>query len=119
MAALLNADEKDLWPVVAHRPTTRRAEPATEVLNTYPHRWAVPRATWHAFFNQATTEIGILAYAALFLAKTPESSAPSATAPKTPSPSGSCSATPTAHESENEAKKRASAPRSPPRSTTS
>jgi transcriptional regulator with XRE-family HTH domain len=68
VAAVLNADEKDLWPV-AHRPPARRAEPVSEVLNTYPHRWAVPRATWHAFFNQAKTEIGILAYAALFLAE--------------------------------------------------
>ncbi|HEU5161340.1 MAG TPA: XRE family transcriptional regulator [Streptosporangiaceae bacterium] len=69
VATLLNADEKDLWPVIAHRPPNRRAEPASEVLNTYPHRWAVPRATWHAFFNQAETQIGILAYAALFLAE--------------------------------------------------
>ena len=69
MAALLHADEKDLWPIIAQRPTTRRAEAASEVINTYPHRWAVPRSTWLAFFQHAETEISILAYAALFLSE--------------------------------------------------
>jgi transcriptional regulator with XRE-family HTH domain len=68
VATLLNAEEKELWPI-AHRPTNRRPEPASEVLNTYPHRWAVPRSTWLAFFQQAETQIDILAYAALFLAE--------------------------------------------------
>jgi transcriptional regulator with XRE-family HTH domain len=68
VAAVLNADEKDLWPVAQHV-TYRRAESASEVLITYPHRWAVPRSIWLAFFKHAETEIGILAYAALFLAE--------------------------------------------------
>lgn len=68
VASVLNADEKSLWPGT-HRPTTRGVTSSGEVLATYPHRWAISRLTWHSFFKHAETEIGILAYAALFLAE--------------------------------------------------
>ncbi|GAA2120665.1 helix-turn-helix domain-containing protein [Actinomadura alba] len=68
IAALLGLDERDLWPQApgTHRPLH---QPSSEVLATYPHRWAVPRAVWQHLFEGAQSEIGILAYAGLFLAE--------------------------------------------------
>jgi hypothetical protein len=43
--------------------------PSTQIIATYPHRWSVPRAVWHRLFEGAQYEIGILAYAGLFLAE--------------------------------------------------
>jgi hypothetical protein len=40
----------------------------TEVVAIYPHRWSVPRDTWHRLLSDATLEIGILAYSGLFIA---------------------------------------------------
>ncbi|MBC6456351.1 XRE family transcriptional regulator [Actinomadura sp. HBU206391] len=68
IAALLGLDERDLWPLALG---TRRPlhQSSSEILATYPHRWAVPRAVWHDLFEGAQREIGILAYAGLFLAE--------------------------------------------------
>ncbi|MEV1239473.1 helix-turn-helix transcriptional regulator [Nonomuraea sp. NPDC049750] len=65
IADLLHLNEADLWPDIAQR---HRA--LTDGLQAiYPHRWAVPRTVWRNHFQQATEEIGILAYSALFLAE--------------------------------------------------
>jgi transcriptional regulator with XRE-family HTH domain len=68
VAAILGVKETDLWPQTISRASL--SEPSkTEVIATYPHRWAVPRAAWLQLFGHARHEIGILAYAALFLAE--------------------------------------------------
>ncbi|MEU6748173.1 DUF5919 domain-containing protein [Spirillospora sp. NPDC046719] len=68
IAALVGRDEADLWPQLAAS-TVRTDPPVIEVLATYPHRWAVPRPVWQQLFQNARDEIGILAYAGLFLAE--------------------------------------------------
>jgi transcriptional regulator with XRE-family HTH domain len=67
LAALIGADEADLWPNVGG-PLTARARPE-ELGAVYPHRWAIPRDVWKRFFESAEREIDILAYSALFLAE--------------------------------------------------
>ena len=67
LAALVGADEADLWPQ-AGGPLVERTRP-DELVRVYPHRWAIPRDTWARFFSSAEHEIGILAYSALFLAE--------------------------------------------------
>jgi transcriptional regulator with XRE-family HTH domain len=66
LATLLEADEIDLWPelLAARRAVAR----PTEIVAIYPHRWSVPRDTWHRLFSDATREIAILAYSGLFIA---------------------------------------------------
>jgi transcriptional regulator with XRE-family HTH domain len=68
LADLLNVDERKLWPQTAQRSVAQSQEPA-KVQATYAHRWAVPRSLWLRLFSSAQQEIGILAYAALFLAE--------------------------------------------------
>ncbi len=68
IASLVGRDEADLWPQLAVS-TVRADPPVIEVLATYPHRWAVPRPVWQQLFQNARDEIGILAYAGLFLAE--------------------------------------------------
>lgn len=65
---LLNVDEHELWPQITQRRTLASQEPA-EIQAAYAHRWAVPREVWLSLFGSAEQEIGILAYAALFLAE--------------------------------------------------
>ncbi|WP_188196818.1 XRE family transcriptional regulator [Nonomuraea sp. SYSU D8015] len=65
IADLLQVEEAELWPEV---PQGQRAL-NDELQAIYPHRWAVPRATWRHLFQSATCEIGILAYSGLFLAE--------------------------------------------------
>ena len=67
IAALLGAEEADLWPG-ASGTLTARVRP-DELGTVYPHRWAVPREVWIRFFSSAEREIAILAYSALFLAE--------------------------------------------------
>jgi hypothetical protein len=55
IAAMLGADETDLWPQLH----ASRARP-DEVVAIYPHRDAVPLNTWLAVFGSAQHEIGIL-----------------------------------------------------------
>ena len=66
LAALVQRHEYDLWPQLAGSiaPTINR-----QIVATYSHRGAVPRDVWRGLFSQATHEIGILAYAGLFLAE--------------------------------------------------
>ncbi|MFI7153005.1 helix-turn-helix transcriptional regulator [Nonomuraea sp. NPDC050022] len=65
IADLLHVDEADLWPEAA----PRREVLADGVQAIYPHRWTVPHTVWRNLFQQASQEIGILAYSALFLAE--------------------------------------------------
>ncbi|MEU8340287.1 DUF5919 domain-containing protein [Actinomadura geliboluensis] len=68
IASLVGRDETELWPHLAV--AEFQVEPPTiDVLATYPHRWAVPRLVWQHLFQGARDEIGILAYAGLFLAE--------------------------------------------------
>ena len=66
LADLVGKHEYDLWPQLAGGPTQTINQ---EILATYTHRGAVPRDHWQQLFANAKTEIGILAYAGLFLAE--------------------------------------------------
>lgn len=68
IASLVGRDEADLWPQLAVA-NVRPEAAVIDVLATYPHRWAVPRHVWQQLFWGAREEIGILAYAGLFLAE--------------------------------------------------
>ncbi|GLZ09726.1 transcriptional regulator [Actinomadura sp. NBRC 104412] len=68
VAALLHTDETTLWPQTRQRRASPEP-PTAEILAAYPHRWAVPRHVWQHHFESAQHEIGILAYASLFLAE--------------------------------------------------
>ena len=63
IAAMLGADETDLWPQLR----TDRTRP-DEVLAIYPHRDTVPRDVWLRVLGSAQREIGILDDASLPLA---------------------------------------------------
>ncbi|GAA5174966.1 DUF5919 domain-containing protein [Pseudonocardia eucalypti] len=65
VADLLRQHERDLWP----DPDDLGGQLYREIKASYPHRSAVPRAAWQQLFAGAEHEIGILAYAALFLAE--------------------------------------------------
>ncbi|WP_067829700.1 helix-turn-helix domain-containing protein [Actinomadura kijaniata] len=69
LADLLDSHEDDLWPHAATLRASLPEAPASEILATYPHRWSVPRSAWQRHFESARSEIGILAYAGLFLAE--------------------------------------------------
>ncbi|MGH8950743.1 MAG: XRE family transcriptional regulator [Acidimicrobiia bacterium] len=66
LADLLHRHEYDLWPQLSRglAPTINQ-----EILATYTHRGAVPRELWRQLFAGGESEIGILAYAGLFLAE--------------------------------------------------
>jgi hypothetical protein len=64
LARLLAVDESVLWPALA--PT--EALPA-ELAAVYPRRVAITQKSWQSLFVSAESEIGILAYSALFLAE--------------------------------------------------
>ncbi|MFI0350379.1 multiprotein-bridging factor 1 family protein [Actinomadura sp. 9N407] len=68
LCGLLGQRDEYLWPQLA-APRALSEPPGAQVLATYPHRWAVPRAVWQHHFANARHEIGILAYAGLFLAE--------------------------------------------------
>ncbi|TWF80042.1 hypothetical protein FHX44_115979 [Pseudonocardia hierapolitana] len=65
VADLLNLREQDLWPDPDDAPT----QVSHEIKMSYPYRSAVPREEWRQLFAGAEREIGILVYAALFLAE--------------------------------------------------
>jgi transcriptional regulator with XRE-family HTH domain len=67
LADLVGVGEGELWPD-AGGPLTMRTRP-DELQAMYPHRWSVPREMWVRFFESAASEIGVLAYSALFLAE--------------------------------------------------
>lgn len=68
VAAQLGVDETYIWPDALNPDQVANAS-ESEIVNIYPHRWAVPSDLWHNFFESAENEIGILVYSALFLAE--------------------------------------------------
>jgi transcriptional regulator with XRE-family HTH domain len=66
LAALLDADEVDLWPQL--RPTRQRPE---EVKAIYPHRDAVPAEDWLDLFQSARQVIDVLDHIESFLVGCP------------------------------------------------
>lgn len=71
VAAFFGVDESYIWPDALDRDEVVAAS-ESEIVAVYPHRWAVPRDTWRHLFEQAEREIGILVYAATFLAEDAE-----------------------------------------------
>ena len=65
VADLLKLEEQALWP----DPYGLDVQVSHEIKVSYPHRSAVPRDEWRRLFASAQREIGILVYAALFLAE--------------------------------------------------
>jgi hypothetical protein len=69
-ARRLGYDEDYLWPDAPGRAPGRRVEASqSELVRIYPDRGSIPRETWHRLFSGAREEIGVLVYAALFLAE--------------------------------------------------
>ena len=68
IAVRLGVEERYLWPE-ALSPDQVSAASESEVIAIYPHRSDVPRDTWIRLFESATSEIGILVYAGMFLAE--------------------------------------------------
>jgi len=66
-AQLLGSDETYLWPTVADDVRTTAASQA-EFVTLYPNRGAVPEQLWSALFQEARSDVDVLAYAGLFLA---------------------------------------------------
>ncbi|MEU4548272.1 XRE family transcriptional regulator [Nonomuraea dietziae] len=66
-ASYLGTDETYLWPEALTRDQVASAS-ESEIVNVYPHRWAVPRDAWGRLFAEASEEIGILVYSGFFLA---------------------------------------------------
>jgi transcriptional regulator with XRE-family HTH domain len=66
IAAQLHEGESYLWPKAL---STERASQVSqsEVVHIYPRRGAVPVDLWQRLLDQATSQIGVLAYAGLFL----------------------------------------------------
>jgi transcriptional regulator with XRE-family HTH domain len=68
VATHLGVDETYLWPGALSREQVAAASD-DEVVAIYPHRSDVPQAVWQQLFKTAEREIGVLAYAGLFLAE--------------------------------------------------
>ncbi len=68
VAAHLGVDEAYLWPDALNRDQVANAS-ESEIVNIYPHRWAVPSDLWRNFFDNAEQDIGVLVYSGLFLAE--------------------------------------------------
>jgi transcriptional regulator with XRE-family HTH domain len=68
VAAFLGVDESYIWPGALDRDEIA-AVSQSEVVQVWPHRWAVPRDTWGHFFSQAEREIGALVYSGMFMAE--------------------------------------------------
>jgi transcriptional regulator with XRE-family HTH domain len=68
VAAHLGIDEAYLWPDALTRDQVADAS-ESEIVNIYPHRWAVPSELWRNFFETADTDIDILVYSGLFLSE--------------------------------------------------
>lgn len=65
IADLVHLDERELWPTL----DGTGGHMCREIKASYPHRSAAPHEAWRQLFANAEREIGILAYAALFLAE--------------------------------------------------
>jgi hypothetical protein len=71
VAAFFGVDESYIWPdALDHDQVLAASE--SEIIAVYPHRWGIPRDAWRHLFEQAEHEIGILVYAATFLAEDAE-----------------------------------------------
>jgi len=68
VAAHLRVDEAYLWPDALSPDQVANAS-ESEIINVYPHRWAVPSDLWRNFFDNAERDIGVLVYSGLFLAE--------------------------------------------------
>jgi transcriptional regulator with XRE-family HTH domain len=68
IAVRLSVEESYLWPDALTQDQVSAAS-ESEVIAIYPHRSDVPRETWRRFFDSATSDIGILVYAGMFLAE--------------------------------------------------
>ena len=68
VAAFFGVDEAYIWPDALSRDEVA-AVSQSEVVQVWPHRWAVPRDTWGHFFSQAEREIGALVYSGMFMAE--------------------------------------------------
>ena len=68
VAAFFGVDEAYIWPDALDRDEVA-AVSQSEVVQVWPHRWAVPRDTWGHFFSQAEREIGALVYSGMFMAE--------------------------------------------------
>jgi hypothetical protein len=64
IARLLEADEEVLWPAVGFAD-----EPPAELAAVYARRMNISQDIWQSLFASAESEIGVLAYSALFLAE--------------------------------------------------
>lgn len=64
LARLLEVEEAVLWPTLG----SAEEHPA-ELVAVYPRRMAITQTVWQALFASAASEIGVLAYSALFLAE--------------------------------------------------
>ncbi|MFG1626222.1 XRE family transcriptional regulator [Kribbella sp. NPDC049227] len=67
LARLLGAEAEAIWPELSAL-ATATTRPA-EIAGVYPRRSAISQTSWLSFFGAAESEIGILAYSALFLAE--------------------------------------------------
>ena len=68
VAAHLGVDEAYLWPDALTRDQVADAS-ESEIVNIYPHRWAVPSELWRNFFETAEAQIDVLVYSGLFLSE--------------------------------------------------
>lgn len=68
VAVHLGVDETYLWPD-ALSPDQVTSASESEIINVYPHRWAVPSDLWRQFYDSAARELGVLVYSGLFLAE--------------------------------------------------
>ncbi len=68
VAAHLGVEESYLWPD-AMSPEEAAGASESEIVNVYPHRWAVPNDLWRRFFEEADEQIGVLVYSGLFLSE--------------------------------------------------
>ncbi|WP_433018114.1 XRE family transcriptional regulator [Kribbella sp. CA-294648] len=64
---LLGIEETALWPSLCTLGAGR--ERPSELAAVYPRRMAISQQSWLALFSAAQSEIGVLAYSALFLAE--------------------------------------------------
>jgi transcriptional regulator with XRE-family HTH domain len=68
IAAELQETETYLWPAALSEERSAQVT-QSEVVHIYPRRGAVPNDVWKRLLDQATRQIGILAFGGLFLAE--------------------------------------------------
>ncbi len=68
IATLLGVEESYLWPDALSRDQVSAAS-GSEIIQVYPHRWAIPRDEWARHFAAATESIDMLTMAGLFIAE--------------------------------------------------